>query len=196
MELKTEIICKNYEQLRIKNNEIYTNEQSEEYYIIPLTKGYELEYDDEVFKLTFTNQLLWLKYSNRFGYITLKDCGYYECVLIKSDAILDIYVRINSSHECFRKNVWSSHNNVSLNKRFVGKHMLVLPIIDDMCELDCFGEGIKFYQAQLITNEIILQDVKHRGNGNGYVVITNNININQEALFVVLGDDEYYDFVE
>ena len=41
-----------------------------------------------------------------------------------------------------------------------------------------------------------MQDVKHRGNGNGYVVITNNINVCQEALFVVVDDDEYYDFVE
>ena len=196
MELITEIICENYEQLKIKNNEIYTNEQSEEYYIVPLTKGYDLESDDDVFKLTFTNQLLWLKYSNRFGYITLKDCDYYECVLIKSDDILNIYVRINSNHECFKRNVWHCMNSVSLNKKYLGKHMLVLPIIEDMCNLDCFGEGIPFYQAQLVTNEVVLQEVKNRGNGNGYVVLTNNVNLNQEALFVVLGDDEYYDFVE
>lgn len=195
MELKTEIICKNYEQLKIKNNKIYTNEQNEEYYIVPLTKSYDLESDDELFKLTFKNQLLWLKYSNRFGYITIKDFEFSECVIIKSEDIFDIYVKINTGHECFRKNVWHCHNNVSLNKRFLGKFILILPIINNMCNLDSFGEGVRHYQAQLITNEVVLQEVRNRGNGNGYVVLTNNVNLNQEALFVVIDKSEYYDFV-
>lgn len=196
MELKIEIICKNFEQKTINNQKICVNEQTEEYYIIPLNKSYDLEYDDEICKLTFKNQLLWLKYSNHQKEILLKEYNFNECVVVKSEDILDIYVKIIDCSNCFRKNVWQSNNNVSLNKRYLGKHMLILPIIEDMIDINEFGEGIKEYQIELITNEVLLKEVKDRGNNNGYVVITNNVVLNNEALFVRLFEDDVESFLE
>ena len=189
MKLKTEIICKNFEQMKIVDKKIYTNEQSEEYYIVPLNKSFDLEYDDEVFKLTFTNQLLWLKYSNHWGYILLKEFDFNECVVIKSEDIEDIYVQLYTDKDCFIKKVWQSRKNVSLNKKFVGKFVLVLPIIEDMIDFSRVGEG-SFYTVRMITNEILLKEVKNRGKGNGYIVIDNNVEDYGEALFVVLSDDD------
>lgn len=195
MEVKTEIICKNFEQMKIEDKKIYTNEQSEEYYIIPLNKNYDLEYDDEVFKLTFTNQLLWLKYSNHWGYILIKEFDFNECVVIKSEDILDIYVKLYTNKECFYKNTWQSYN-ISLSKEYVDKHLLVLPVIeDDMIKFDKVGEG-SFYLVRMITNEILLKEVKNRGKGNGYLVTNNNVMDCGKALFVVLGDDDVMLFLE
>ena len=194
--MKTEIICENFEQKKIENNRIYVNDSSEEYYIIPLNKGFDMESDDKVFKLTFTNQLLWLKYSNRHKYILLKDTRFTECVLIKSEDIYDIYVKINNVHDCFRKNVWQCDNNISINKKYLNNHFLVLPIIEDMININEFGEGIPLYQIELITNEMLLKYVKDRGRNNGYIVLTNNMLLNKEALFVKLSSDDVGLFVE
>ena len=196
MELRMEIVCKDFEQKPIINNKIYVDKPSDEYYIIPLNKSFELESDDEVFRLTFNNQLLWLKYSNRHKEILLKEYDFKECVLIKSEDILDIYVKINKCHDCFVKNVWQSENSSSLNKKYLNKHMLILPIIEDMFDIREYGEGIPFYQIELITNEILLKTVKNRGNNNGYVILTNNFLLNKEALFVKLSDDDYNSFIE
>ena len=117
MDMTTEIICKDFKHKKILENKVIVDEASEEYYIIPLSRGFDLEYDKEVYKLTFNNQLLWLKYSNHKKEILIKEKGFDECVLIKSENILDIYMNI-LCHECFKKNVWHTNYNVSLNKKY------------------------------------------------------------------------------
>ena len=196
MELKLEIICKNFEQKKIIDNKICTNEQSEEYYIIPLNKNFEMEYDDEVFKLTFKNQLLWLKYSNHFKNILIKEYDFNECVLIKSEDIEDIYVKLYTKKDCFLKNVWHGRNSISLNKKYLNKHMLVLPVIENMIHINEVGEGDVLYQIELITNEVLLKKVKKRSECNGHVLLTNNVLLNKDALFVELSDDEVSLFVD
>ena len=189
-----EIICKNFEQLNIEDNTIYVTEQSEEYYIIPLNKSYSLESDDEVMKLTFDNQLLWLKYSNHNQEIHLNEYDFTECVVIKSSYIMDIYLKIDSTNY-LKKNVWQSRNNMSLNKSYLGKYVLVIPIIENMFNVFEYGEGIRYYQMEVITNEVLMKRVRNRGNNNGYVVITNNIVQSDEALVIMLNDDDVDEFI-
>lgn len=195
MELKLEIICKNFEQKKIKNNKIKVNSPSEEYYIIPLNKSFSMEYDDEVFKLSFENQLLWLKYSNHWKDILIKDFDFNECVLIKSEDILDIYVELQSNNY-FRKNVWHTHNTVNVKKRYGGVYFLMLPIIEDMIEVKEFGVGVKLYQIHLITNEILLKKAKRIDGGSCNLMIPNNFLLNKEALFVRLSDNDVGLFIE
>lgn len=194
MELKTEILCKKFEQMKIVDKKIMVDEPSGEYYIIPLNKSYDLEHirddsdDDEFVKLTFKNQLLWLKYSNHRKELLLKDYDFKECVVIRSDDILDIYVIVVTTN-CFKRNVWHS-KNISLNKKYTGKYMLVLPIFDDMISVREYGIGIVTYQVRMITNEVLLKKVSARSEHGSNVVITNNVNLNKEALFVVVYDDD------
>ena len=196
MKLKTEIICKNYEQLNIVQHKVQVNEQHEEYYIIPLNKDYDLEYDDKVMKLTFTNQLLWLKYSNSKGEILLKEYDFHECVVIKSEYILDIYVKITDCHEYIRRNIYHTRNSPSFNKVLKGKYILALPIINEMIKVKEYGLGIKEYEVEMITNEILMKKVKDRGNKNGYINITNNMMLNKEGVFLPLKEGEEDLFVE
>jgi hypothetical protein len=65
--------------MNIVDKKIMVDESSGEYYIVPLNKSYDLEHireddsdDDEFVKLTFKNQLLWLKYSNHKKELLLK----------------------------------------------------------------------------------------------------------------------------
>jgi len=195
MELKTEILCKKFEQMNIVDKKIMVDEPSGEYYIIPLNKSYDLEHireddsdDDEFVKLTFKNQLLWLKYSNHKKELLLKEYDFKECVVIRSDDILDIYVTVVTTN-CFKRNVWHS-NNISLNKKYNGKYMLVLPIFDDMISVREYGIGIVTYQVRMITNEVLLKKISARSEHGSNIVVTNNVNLNKEALFVVVYDDD------
>lgn len=195
MELKTEILCKKFEQMNIVDKKIMVDEPSGEYYIIPLNKSYDLVHiqdensdDDDFVKLTFKNQLLWLKYSNHKKELLLKEYDFKECVVIRSDDILDIYVTVVTTN-CFKRNVWHS-NNISLNKKYNGKYMLVLPIFDDMISISEYGIGIVTYQVRMITNEVLLKKVSARSEHGSNVVVTNNVNLNKEALFVVVYDDD------
>lgn len=194
IQITTEIICENFEQTTIKNNKIYVNEQQEEYYIIPLNKDYDLTYDDEVYKLTFTNQLLWLKYSNKNKYINLKEYNFKECVIIKSKDILDVYVKLFTGNY-FIKNVWQSYN-VNLKKKYVDDYFLVIPIINDMVKVNEFGVAGNFNQIEVITNEILLKQVKPRSEHGGNIVITNNVNLCKEAVFIRLSEDDVGGFLE
>ena len=188
MELEMEIICTKFSQYDITDNEIETDEASEEYYIIPLSRDFGMGYDDKVTKLYFKNQLLLLKYSNHKGIIHLKeyDC-FNQCVLIKSSDILDIYVKIDTSNY-MRKNVWQSRNIVSMNKKYLGKKFLMLPIIEDMVDIHSYGEGILRYQIHVITNEVIMKEVLSKQNNHGYLGVTNNFLLNKDALFILLYD--------
>ena len=188
MELKTEIICENFEQKKIHDNKIYVDEASEEYYIIPLNHSFSIEYDDEVYKLTFTNQQLWLKYSNHFKEIKIYEYEYDECVLIKSADILDIY-SIILCDDYIRKNTWQSLN-VNIKRKDIGKYYLVIPIIEEMVNVKKFGVNDYFYQIEVITNEIRMKKVMKRSDNAGNITITNNINLCGEALFIRLSDDD------
>lgn len=196
IELKTEIICENFEQKPIIENKVKVDEATEEYYIIPLNKSYTMESDEKIIKLTFTNQLLWLKYSNHHQEILLKEHDFKECIVIKSEHIYDIYVKINNIHDCFRKNVWQCDNTISMNKKYLNKHIIVMPIIEDMISIKEYGEGILNYQIELITNEILLKKSKDKGNHNSYINLTNNFLLNKEALFIKLSDDDVDLFLE
>ena len=195
MNLKMEIICKNFEQKPIIDNKILTDEQEEEYYIVPLNREPSMEYDDEVFKLTFENQLLWLKYSNYRKEVLVKDFKFKECVLIKSEDILDIYVKIQTTNYQ-RKNVWYTNNAVNMNKVYLDKYFLIVPVIDDMISVHEWGEGICHYEFEMITNEILLKKVVSKDNNHGYVGVTNNILLNKSALFILLNDYDVSLFLE
>lgn len=195
MEIKTEIICKDFEQRKIDdNNKIYNVKKSEEYYVIPLNKSFEMEYDDTLFKLTFKNQELWLKYSNRFKELLLKTTHYTEFVLIKSKDIIDIYVKIIADNY-FRKNIWTTQTTVHMNKKYLEKHFIVIPIINDMIDIREFGEKIPILNIEMITNEVLLRKVtpyaKH-----GHLSITSNFLLNKDALFIKVNDDELNKFYE
>ena len=164
-EIKTEIICKDFKQMNIIQEKIYTNEQREEYYIIPLNKKYTMEYNDEIYKLTFHNQLLWLKYSTNKKYILLNEYPYRECVIIKSKDILDIYCQIATDNYEIKK-TWQS-NNVHTKKQNIGKHCLVISIIDEMVNVSDFGTTGRFHQIEVITNEVLLKEVKRRSENGG-----------------------------
>lgn len=184
MELKTDIICKNFEQVKIDNNIIEVDEQSYEYYVIPLNKSFSMEYDDEVFKLTFINQQLWLKYSNHHKEIKLHETDYEECVLIKSEDVMDI-CSVVQCDSYVRKNTWHSLN-INVKKKYVDEYFLVIPIIEDMIDIRKFGVGDYFYQIEVITNEVLMKKVKHRGLNGGNITINNNINLWGEALLIKL----------
>ena len=181
-----EIICENFEQKKIIDNKIIADEPSEEYYIIPLTQSFTMESDDEIIKLVFNNQLLWLKYSNRFNEILLKEFDFKECVLIKSEWIYDIFIKLDIDNY-LRKNVWQSRYVVSMNKQYLGKYFLVLPIIDGMIKVKTVDDRL-FYHVELITNEVVLKKVLSKHNNHGYVGVDGNFLLNKEALFVCLDD--------
>ena len=138
-----------------------------------------MESDDEIIKLTFVNQLLWLKYSNKDGVINLNDFDFKECVLIKSKDICDIYV-VLVTDDYFEKNVWSGRYHVGVNKKYLGEYMIVFPIIENMIKVK---EIDGLYRIELIVNEILLKEV-HRRNNHGYVMLDVNIMLNKTALFV------------
>lgn len=192
IQLTTEIICENFEQMNINNEKIYVNEQQEEYYIIPLNKDYSIEYDDEYYKLTFKNQLLWLKYSTKQKYILLDEYPYKECVVINSKHILDIYCKIQCSNYSV-KTVWQS-NSIHIKKKNIGKYYLIIPVIEDMVDVHEFGVG--FNQIEVITNEVLLKQVKKRSEHGGQIVITNNVNLCKEAVFIRLSEDDVSGFLE
>jgi len=189
MNLKLEIICKEFKHKKLMNNKIIVSEKGGEYYIIPLTKSFDLESDEEVYKLTFENQLLWIKYSNNAREILIKEFDFQDFIVIESKDILDIYVNIHTT-QCFRKNVWQSKNNTSVNKKYLGKYLLILPIFEDMIDIKEFGIGITNYQIHMNTNEILLKQAKKRSEHGCYLMLTNNVNLSQEALFVPLKDDD------
>lgn len=193
MDLKLEIICENYKHKKIKNNKILVDKPSEEYYIIPLSKSCVLESDEKYFKLTFNKQLLWLKYSNHKKEILLKEYDFKECIIIESKDIFDIYVKIQTGNY-FRKNVWNSKTTTFIKKKYDKDYFLVLPIFDDMIEIEEFGEGVKINQINMITNEILLKQAKKNGNS-AVVMVTNNFTLNQEALYIRLNNDEIEDFI-
>ena len=194
MDLTMEIICYDFKQLKINNNEILTDTKGEEYYIIPISKSFSVESDDDVMKLTFKNQLLWLKYSNRFKKIHLKEFNYKECVLIKSEDVLDIYLKIICDNY-FRKNVWQTNTSVYMNKKCLNKYYLIFPIIEDMVKIYEYGEGIPICNIELITNEVLLKRVKKNGN-HGCLAITTNFLTNKDALFIRIDDDDFSKFFD
>lgn len=189
-----EIICTNFEQLKIDGDKIHVDEKSGEYYIIPLNKDFTMESDDEVIKLVFENQLLWLKYSNINKEILIKEFNFEEFVVIKSEEILDVYVVINTLNK-MRKNVWQSNNIVNMNKKYLNKHFICIPIITDMVDIHNFDGGVIGYQIELITNEVLLKKVKPKQNNHGYFSITNNFLLNKDALFIALNDNEVSKFI-
>lgn len=193
MELKMEILCTEFKHKKILDNKIIVDEKSEEYYIVPLTKEFSVDEGEGVYKLSFKNQLLWLKYSNHNKEILINEYEFEECVLIESKNIIDIYMNLHTNH-CFRKNVWQSNNNVRLNSDYAEKHMLILPIIEDMIDIKEFGIGITNYQISMISNEILLkQTIKDEHNC--HLFITNNFLLNKDALFVKLNDNDVQDFI-
>jgi len=193
MDLKLEIICKDFKHKKTIDNKLIVTEKSEEYYIIPVTRTFTMESDEEVFKLIFENQLLWLKYSNHQKEILIKE-DYDEFIIIKAKDILDIYMNIHTTN-CFKKNVWFSKNNVSLNKKYLDKSILIIPIFEEMISINEYGEGIRHYQIHMNSNEILLRKVTKRSESNCNVVVTNNILLNKEALFVVLSDKDVDSFL-
>lgn len=188
IDIKTDIICKNFYHKKINNNEIIVDNESSEYYIIPLSRSFTMESDDEVIKLSFKNQLLWLLYSNHWKKIHVKDFNFTECVLIKSEDILDVEVKITCGEDYFRKNVYQSMHKPHMNKKYVEKYMLALPIFEDMIYIN--KVGVNVVQIQLLTNEVLLKKVVSSLNGHGYFPLTSNFLLNQEALFIPLSDDD------
>ena len=183
------IICKNFKHKKSIENKIIVTEPSEEYYVIPLSKSFDMESDGEVFKLSFVNQLIWLKYSNHKKEILIKEYDYDEFIIIESKNILDIYINIHTNRY-FRKNVWHCDNAVSLNKKYLGTFFLIIPIIEDMISIKEFGEGIKNYQIHMISNEVLLKKANRRGEHGCNLIITNNFSLNKDALFVPLKDSD------
>lgn len=194
IDVKTEIICKNFQHKKIKNNKIIVNDESSEYYIVPLSDDFTMESDDEVIKLTFKNQLLWLLYSNHWKEILVKDFNFNECVLIKSEDILDVEVKITCGENYFRKNVYHSMNKPHMNKKFRNKYMLAIPIFDDMININ--EVGVNIVQIRLLTNEILLRKIVPNKNNHGYFPLTSNFLLNQEALFIPLSCDDVSSFLE
>lgn len=194
IDVKTDIICTDFQHKKIIDNKILVNEESSEYYIIPLNKSFSMESDDEVIKLTFKNQLLWLLYSNHYKEILVKDYDFSECVLIKSEDILQVEVNILCGDDYFRKNVYSSMHTIYMNKKFLGRFLLVMPIFDDMINID--EVGVNTVQISLLTNEVLLREVLSNRNGHGYCMVTSNFLLNQEALFIPVGDVDRGLFLE
>ena len=189
-ELKMEILCKNFKHKKIIENKIKVDEDKEEYYIIPLNKSFDVESYEDGHKLNFKNQLLWLKYSNRFGEILIKEFNFKDYIVIKSKDIIDIYATVLTT-QCFKRNVWQTDNAVPLNKKYMGKYILVLPIFDEeLIDIKEFGIGIINYQIHMYTNEILLKKATPRAKNSCNLIITNNVLLNKEALFVVLYDED------
>ena len=189
MELKMEIICKDFKHKKSIENKLRVQEIEEEYYIIPITRPLDMETDGEVYKLTFTNQLLWLKYSTHQKTILVNEYDYEEFILIKSKDIIDIYINLHTNR-CFRKNVWHSDNKVHLNKKYLDKYFLVLSVFEDAIDVKEFGEDLKYYQIHMNTNEVLLKKATPRAKSSGCnLIITNNMMLNKEALFVPLSDE-------
>lgn len=183
-----EIICKDFKHKKSIENKLRVQEIGEEYYIIPITRPLDMETDGEVYKLTFTNQLLWLKYSTHQKTILVNEYDYEEFILIKSENILDIYINLHTNR-CFRKNVWHTDNAVPLNKKYLDKYLLVLPIFEDAIDIKEFGEDMKYYQIHMNTNEVLLKQATSRAKNACNLIITNNVLLNKEALFVPLSDE-------
>lgn len=194
MDLKLEIICKNFKHKRIIENKIKVNEKSEEYYIIPLNKSFNMETDGEVFKLTFNNQLLWLKYSNYYKEILIKEFNCQEYIIISSKDILDIYINIHCNN-CFKKNVWHSQYKLNLNKKYINKYFLIIPIFEDMIDIKKYGEGIENYQIHMMSNEILLKQAKKRSNSGCNLMLNNNVILNKEALLIPLNEKNMEKFI-
>ena len=194
IDMKTEIICTDFQHKKIIDDKIIVNEESSEYYIIPLSRSFTMESDDEVIKLTFKNQLLWLLYSNHWKEILVKDFEFSECVLIKSEDIKQIEVQILCGENYFRKNVYNSMHTSYMNKKYLGKYMLAIPIFDDMIYVN--EAGVNLVQITLLTNEILLKKVLSNTNNHGYYMITSNFLLNREALFIPVSDDDVELFIE
>lgn len=200
MQMKMEIICKDFKHKKIlpekEYKKIVVDEPSTEYYIIPLSKDFSMETDGDVFKLTFDKQLLWLKQANHTGRILLKEYGFEECVLVKPDDMVEVYVRIVSDN-MIRKNVWQSDNNVYMKKDFIGDYFLCIPVLDEsLLDYHEFGEGIVDYQVRIITNEVLLKQVVRRCDSGGNLIVSNNFMLNKEALFIRVGGDEVGEFIK
>ena len=196
IEIKTNIICKDFQHKKIIDNNIIVKNESSEYYVIPLSRSFEMESDDEVIKLTFTNQLLWLLYSNHWKKILIKDTdfNFSECVIIKSEDILDIEMSINCGENFFRKNVYQSKHKPYMNKKYLDKYMLALPIFEDMININVVGVNI--VQIRLLSNEVLLRKVVDNLNGHGYYPLTSNFLLNKDALFIPVSVDDVGLFVE
>ena len=194
IDIKTEVICTDFQHKKIIDNKIIVKEESSEYYIIPLNKSFTMESDDEVIKLTFKNQLLWLLYSNHWKEILVKDFEFSECVLIKSEDIKQIEVQVLCGEDYFRKNVYNSMHTVYMNKRYVNKYMLSIPIFEDMISIN--EAGVNTVQINLLTNELLLRKVLSNKNNHGYYLLTSNFLLNQEALFIPVGSDDVMLFLE
>lgn len=187
MELKLEIICKEFIHKKSINKRIIVKEENEEYYVIPLNDSFDMETDGEIYKLIFKNQLLWLKYSTKNKDIYIKEFDFKEFIVIKSEDIYDIFVNVHTTNY-FRRNVWQTSNTVPLNKKYLDKYILVLPIFEDMIDIKEFGIGIVNYQIHMNTNEILLKKATSRAKNSCNLVITNNVMLNKEALFIPLND--------
>lgn len=194
MDMKLEIICNAYKHKKAIENKIIVNEPQEEYYIIPITKKYKIHKEKDMYKLTFHNQLLWLKYSNYKKYILLKEYDFEDFIIINSKDIIDIYVEVQTT-QCFRKNVWHTRNSVPINKKYGGKYFLIIPIFDNIIDIKKYGIGIEYYQIHLITNEVLLKKASERSKNGCNLSITNNCMLNKEALFIVLNDNDVEKFI-
>ena len=195
MMIKTEIVCKTYKHKKLVDGKLIVSDPSEEYYIIPVNREYHCEKGRETVYLEFKNQLLWLKYSNRFNEILVDELyyGYTDFIIIKSVDIVHIEARINTTRY-FRKNVWSSDNNVRLNSRYNDSYFLVLPVIDDLINVDNFGIGIQTFQIRMITNEVRLcKPIVNEHNCS--LMIPNNYLLNKDALFIELHDGDIGSFL-
>lgn len=193
MIVKMKILCEQYKHKKIMNKKIIVNEASEEYYIIPITKEFTVNTDGDIYELVFKNQLLWLKYSNYKKEIVIKEL-FTECIIIKSEDILNIEVDITCNNY-FLKNVWQSNNNVRLNSRYDGKYMLCLPVFDDLINIHEFGVGlVKDYRILLNTNEVLLVRTVPQEH-NCSLMVSNNFLLNKEALFIRVSDDFVSDFI-
>lgn len=196
MDIKLTILCKNYRHKRVINNKIIVDRPEGEYYLIPITREWSLDDShSEYYELKFMNQQLWLKYSNRFNEIVdLKDYGYTDYIVIESEQMENIQMSIHTS-ECFCKNVWQSNIRVGINKKYTGKHLLIIPIFENLMDVTKTGEGIPDYYIRMMSNEIILREAKARSKYNTEVNITNNFLLNKEALFIPLTEQSLRKFL-
>lgn len=195
MKIKTEIICKTFKHKKPVNGKLIVDEGSEEYYIIPITKQFKAETDGEVYKLLFENQILWLKYSNHKHEILLKEFDFKEFIIIKSDEILDINVFVKTN-KMFRKNIWQSKTSVKINKQYDNQYFIIIPIMEDMIKIHEYGEGIRWYEINVISNEILLKKAHISGENNCLLNLTVNATLNKEALFLPLYDKDVASFIE
>lgn len=193
MEFEMEILCNEYKHKVLVDDYIIVDTESEEYYIIPITKEMGKLWSGEAYRLSFKNQMLWLKYSNSEGKILVKNIGFTDFIVIKSEDIIDIYMYVSTS-DYFRKNVWQSKNNVRLNKKYTDNYILCIPIIEDMINVKEFGDGVvKEYQIHMISNEAIISKTTPQSH-NCNLMVTNNFLLNKEALFICLNEKDVNKF--